>query len=425
MPALLAMLVAAALLGAPKAATSAPAQWTTPSSAEVRQILVRRIDAEHQGVGIVVGVIDSRGRRVVSYGALAKGDPRPLDGSTIFEIGSSTKVFTSLLLSDMVQRGEVALDDPIAKYLPKGLALPQRGGRQITLVDLATHTSGLPRMPTNFAPKYADNPYADYTVDQLYTFLAGYQLPRDIGSQYEYSNLGAGLLGQVLARRESVDYATALQRHVTGPLGMSSTVITLTPEMQQRLAAGYTATLDPARNWDLPTLAGAGALRSDANDLLTFLAAELGYQETPLAGAMKAQLSAVRRPTNIPNTQVALGWNVSTDARSEVVWHNGGTGGYRSFIGFNPQTGVGVVVLANVASAGGGDDIGFHILRGTPLAVLAPPTSHTAVSLDEGTLERLVGRYQLAPTVTMEVTREGRRLFAQLAPVHYRDTVIR
>src|SRR5262249_11166935 len=151
--------------------------------------------------GIVVGVIEPGGRRVVPYGGLAKGDPRTLDGDTVFEIGSITKVFTSLLLADAVKRREVALTDPISKFLPDRVKSPERGDRAITLQDLSTHTSGLPRLPANFAPKNASNPYADYSVEDLYQFLGGYQLTRDIGTQYEYSNLGGGLLGHVLALR--------------------------------------------------------------------------------------------------------------------------------------------------------------------------------------------------------------------------------
>jgi serine-type D-Ala-D-Ala carboxypeptidase/endopeptidase len=175
-------------------------QTALPSDQDIRKTLIDRIDRQHQSVGIVVGVIGPEGRRVVAYGQLEKGDPRALSGDTVFEIGSATKVFTALLLTDMVERGEVALDDPVAKYLPAGVQMPERNGRSITLVDLATHTSGLPRLPTNLAPKDPGNPYADYSVDELHEFLADYQLTRDIGSQYEYSNLGGGLLGYVLAR---------------------------------------------------------------------------------------------------------------------------------------------------------------------------------------------------------------------------------
>jgi serine-type D-Ala-D-Ala carboxypeptidase/endopeptidase len=181
------------------AQTTTPASSAAPPDAEIRRILAERIDVQKQGVGIVVGIIDAHGRRVVAYGALEKGDKRPLDGDTIFEIGSITKVFTALLAADMAQRGEVKLDDPIQEYLPPTVKIPERGGKQITLIDLATHTSGLPRMPENFRPKDPSRPYVDYTVDALYSFLSSYELRRDIGIKYVYSNLGFGLLGLGLA----------------------------------------------------------------------------------------------------------------------------------------------------------------------------------------------------------------------------------
>ena len=177
------------------AVAAAPAAAKALSDAEIRDILVERIDTQKQSVGIVVGVIRPEGRQVVAYGHLDKGDARPLDGDTVYEIGSVTKVFTSLLLADMVQRGEVSLNDPVAKYLPATVKMPTRNGRVITLEDLATHTSGLPVIPTNLKPKDTTNPYADYSVEQMYEFLSSYELTRDIGSKYEYSNLGARTVG--------------------------------------------------------------------------------------------------------------------------------------------------------------------------------------------------------------------------------------
>src|SRR5439155_24786957 len=135
--------------------------------ADIARILVDRIDVRREGVGIVVGVVDGSGRRIIAHGAFdAAAAARAVDGDTVFEIGSATKVFTSLLLSDAVRRGEVALDDPVSKFLPADVKVPERGGKKITLADLATHTSGLPRLPTNLAPKDMSNPYADYTVQQ-------------------------------------------------------------------------------------------------------------------------------------------------------------------------------------------------------------------------------------------------------------------
>jgi CubicO group peptidase (beta-lactamase class C family) len=408
------VLVCAALLLLPSfARAQAPA---VPSDAEIRRILADRIDVQKQSVGIVVGVIEPSGRRIVSYGHPAKDDARPLDGNTVYEIGSITKVFTSLLLADAVERGQVALNDPVSKFLPAKVKMPERGGRAITLVDLATHTSGLPRMPNNFAPKDPANPYADYSAENLYAFLSGYQLTRDVGAEYEYSNLGGGLLGHALTlQAHATDYEALVRERVIAPLGMTSTAVTLSPAMKSRLAAGYGATLQQVANWDVGTLAGAGGLRSTADDLLTFLAANLGYVKTPLAPAMAAMLN-VRRSTMSTNLSIALGWHVLTMNGREIVWHNGGTGGYRSFIGFDKDARVGVVVLSNAGTPAGPDDIGRHLLD-TRLPLLTPqaaPKTRTEVAVDPQVLEKYVGRFQLAPSAIITMTRDGNRLFTQL-----------
>ena len=380
-------------------------QSAVPSDSEIRSILVQRIDAMHRSVGIVVGVIGPEGRRVIGYGHLDKGDARRVDGDTIFEIGSATKVFTSLLLADMVQRGEVSLSDPVAKYLPPTVKVPERNGKQITLVDLATHTSGLPRLPANLAPKDPHNPYADYSVEHLYQFLSSYQLTRDIGSHYEYSNLGAGLLGVALARRAGTDYAHLVRSRICIPLGMNSTRATLTPDMKARLAVGHSGALEPVANWDFgPAMAGAGALRSSANDLLAILAASLGYTKTPLAPAMAAMLN-VRRPTGVQDLEIALGWHVFTAHAKLIVWHNGGTGGYRSFIGFDPERRVGVVVLSNAETPEGVDDIGRHLLDAqVPLMAL-----HSEIPINPHRFDAYVGYYQFTPNFILAVTRDGDR----------------
>jgi CubicO group peptidase (beta-lactamase class C family) len=402
------------------AAAAAPAlaqakPWTLPSAAEILAILKQRLDVERQGVGIVVGVIDAHGRRVVSHGALAKGDPRPLNGDTEFEIGSMTKVFTSLVLADMVRRGQVKLDDPVQKYLPAGVHVPERGGKQITLIDLATHTSGLPRMPTNFTPKDPSNPYADYDETKLFAFLNGYTLTRDIGAKYEYSNLAVGLLGTALAHRAGTDYPALVRERITGPLKMRDTTVRLSPDQQKRLAQGHSALMEPVPNWDLTALAGAGALRSTCNDLLVFLAAELGFGLSPLKAAMADQL-VPRRPTTLPNTEVALAWHITHYANADVVWHNGGTGGYRTFFGFDPKARIGAVVLTNAATRAGGDDIGYHLLAGRPIARLdPPPPPRIAIPLPADQLAAYVGAYALPLGRKLLVTQDGARLFAQVS----------
>ena len=400
------------LLSGHLALAQSTAPSTMPSDADIRKILVERIDTQQQGVGIVVGVIDAQGRRVIAHGSAEVSAPRPVSGDTVFEIGSATKVFTSLLLADAVQRGEVALDDPIAKYLPPEVKVPQRAGRQITLQDLATHTSALPRLPSNLAPADPTNPYADYTVQQLYAFLSSYELPRDIGSRYEYSNFGAGLLGHVLARRAGVDYETLVRTRITGPLGMTSTAIALSEPLKQRLAAGHNAERARVPNWDLPTLAGAGALRSTANDLLVFLAAQLGATPSPLSAPMASMLKT-RHPTSAPVLEIALGWHIlATPSGREIVWHNGGTGGYRSFVGFDPKARTGVVVLSNMSTMAGVDDIGRHLLDRT-LPLLPAPVARKEISVSVETLDRHVGKYELKPGFILAITREGAHLFLQ------------
>jgi CubicO group peptidase (beta-lactamase class C family) len=405
-------LIFAATLFTSGAAGQSMSNSPVPSDTEIRNILVQRIDTYHQGVGIVVGVIEPKGRRIVAYGTLNQGDGRTLDGDTIFEIGSVTKVFTSLLLADMVKRGELALSDPVAKYLPPEVKVPERAGRSITLLDLSTHTSGLPRLPSNLQRRDLADPYADYTAERLYQFLSTYQLTRDIGSDFEYSNLGGGLLGFALARRAGMDYEALVRSRVAAPLGMNSTGITLTPEMKARLAVGHNDELKAVSNWNFQALAGCGALRSSVNDMLTFLAANLGYVKSPLAPAMASML-AVRRPTGSPRLgEIGLGWLIVKPSNHELVWHNGGTGGYRSFVGFAPNARVGVVVLSNTFTPTGVDDIGMHLLD-SHAPLMAPPKEHKEIAVDPKLYDAYVGQYQLAPNFILTVTREGDELFVQ------------
>jgi D-alanyl-D-alanine-carboxypeptidase/D-alanyl-D-alanine-endopeptidase len=395
------------------------AQSPMPSNEGIRKILVDRLGDHSDRAGIVVGIIEPAGRRIIAQGRFDKNDTRLLNGDTVFEIGSITKVFTSLLLADMVQRGEVALTDPVAKYLPAGVKMPERGGRVITLEDLARHRSGLPRLPTNFdASADPKNPYASYSVKQLYEFLSSYTLPRDIGAEFEYSNLGGGLLGHVLALAAGKDYETLIRARICKPLGMASTAITLSPDMKSHLAIGHDNRFEPTPNWDLPTLAGAGALRSTANDMLTFLAAQLGLIKSDLGSAIAATRSKWM-PAGA-GMEIGLGWLKRPKAGSEIIWHNGGTGGYRSFAGFDPKAQIGVVVLSNVYTTAGVDDIGFHLLDtesgllppNSPL--LQPPQEHKEITLDSNILDRYVGKYQFVPNVFMTITRNSNQLSAQL-----------
>lgn len=406
-----AILMMAVMVGCPAFSQQEPA----PSSvAEIQGILRQRVDVENRSVGIVVGLIDAHGKRIVGHGRIGNAGTRQPDGDTVFEIGSVTKVFTSLLLADFVQHSEVELNDPGSKFLPDSVKMPTRDGREITLADLATHTSGLPRMPSNLRPKDALNPYADYSVEQMYAALSNTKLNGNIGEKYEYSNLATGLLGHLLALRAGTDYETLIRTRVCKPLAMTSTMIKLTPDAQQRLAAGHNEMLDETPNWDLPTLAGTGAIRSTASDMLKFVEACMGLTKTSLDSAILEQLK-IRKSTGIPDLQIALGWHISTKYHNELVFHNGQTGGYHSFIGFDKKRGVGVVVLANTATDI--DDIGMHLLDARhPLKKYTPFKKRTTIKLDPKILQSYLGEYVLAPTFVMAITQDPQkegRLFVQ------------
>ena len=235
---------------------------------------------------------------------------------------------------------------PVQGLLGDEVRVPMRDGAEITLGRLATHSSGLPRLPDNLAPADWANPYADYTVEHLYEFLAGHKLARGIGKAVEYSNLGYGLLGHALTLAEGTDYETLIARRILEPLEMSDTAVELTPPLRERLAPGHDEELQPVPNWDIPALAGAGALRSTVNDLLTFLEANLGLRQTPLREAMaRTHVPQVTDPGL--GMDIGLAWIIADEGDRRIVWHNGATGGYSSFIGFDPETREGVVVLSN------------------------------------------------------------------------------
>jgi CubicO group peptidase (beta-lactamase class C family) len=271
----------------------------------------------------------------------------------------------------------------------------------------------LPRLPDNLKPKDPNNPYADYSVEQMYQFLSGHTLTRDIGEKYEYSNFGAGLLGHILALRAGTDYETLVVKRICQPLKMDATRVHLSPQMQSRLATGHDQGGNAVMGWDLPTLAGAGALRSTANDMLKFLAANMGLNKSSLWTAMQKS-HAVQKSTGIPDLKIGLGWHILSKYGTELVWHNGGTGGYHSFMGFDKKKGLGVVVLSN--STNDIDDIGLHLLESKyALAKYEPPKERKAISLDPKILEAYVGQYELTPAILITVTRDGNKLYAQAA----------
>jgi CubicO group peptidase (beta-lactamase class C family) len=374
-----------------------------PNDAELMSLLKQRVDTQRWATGVVLGISSPGGRRIVAYGQVDSNDPRSVGGDTVFEIASLTKVFTSLLLADMAVRGELSLQAPVATCLrSKSRDLPARNGKQIAFIDLATHSSGLPLRPTNLASQTGANKYAGYTSTQLYQALGAFTLERDIGSSFEYSNWGYGLLGDALARCADTSYAALLHERITQPLGMSDTRLVPSAQMKSRAAVGHDEQFAPTTAGDFGALEGAGGLYSTANDLIKFIEAFLGRRQTTLGPAMATML-AETRPGDNPSTRIGLGWRISTDDDHQVVWSNGRSDGFRSFMGYDPQRRIGVVALANAATDVGVDDIGNYVLDSRQ----QPVHPHERIVLSAAVLERYIGQYRYEDGSVMSIIRDG------------------
>ena len=301
-----------------------------------------------------------------------------VDENTIFSIGSATKVFTTTLLADMVNKGLIMLNDPIEKYLPSNVTVPQYNGHKITIEDLATHTSGLPEFPDNYCPSFDPaktevvdsvqyrtdvmNCTKNYTFDQFYQALSNFTLTREPGSQVEYSTFGTGLLGHILTLKSNMSsFDKLLEHNILDVLGMNDTSFGLSDSQESRLAVGH------LNGQELPTwnmsssLAPGGALHSSVSDMLKFLSANMGLIKTKLDDAMQ-ESHLIRLSTGqiLPNNlqtsdknnniglYVGLGWFITTNFGHEIIWHNGATvGGYNAYMAFNPVTERGIVILCS------------------------------------------------------------------------------
>ncbi len=367
----------ATLLVAALAAAAAP---EFDVEAEVRARAERTL--EDAGiVGLVVGTLAHGEARTQGFGRLAADVEATPDGETLFEIGSITKTFTGLLLALAVERGEVQLDTEIAELLPEPDVAPAFGDAPIRLEHLVTHTSGLPRMPPDFRPKDPRNPFDDYEAADLYASLSRTELAQAPGARYAYSNYGAGLLGHLLERAGGASYEELVLKRICEPLGLRDTRATLAEAARARLAPGHAANGSPRAGWTFSALAGAGALRSSAADMLRFARANLQPDATPIGAALRASR---RRLFALPGGGgVAMGWHVEADG---TVWHNGGTGGYRSILLFDEADAVAVVVLANTMTDRV-DRLGREVLT------LLRRAQRTTIELTAKELKRYAGTY--------------------------------
>ncbi len=342
-----------------RAADEKPSPWEGKVDA-----LVRPLMAKKKTPGLVVGVMTpGGGREFFCYGELKAGGPRP-SADTLFEIGSVSKPITGLMLALMAEKGEVKLDDPARRHIPKGLVVPRRGEREITLLELATHTSGLPRNPPNQQrlvlkdAAVAVNPYGTYDAKSLADGLAEIRLKDEARPGFAYSNLGAGLLGEALAHRAGMSYPELARALVFGPLNMKDTSAAPSRGQRGRMATGHGGNGKALPGWTFLTLHGCGAVCSTPNDLLAFHEAYCGRAATRLRKAMRATLE--RRSAAFGRTGTGLGWFVQEVAGRTAWWHNGGTSGFKTCNWFCEKPPVALVILCNSGSDAVDDGRDFY-----------------------------------------------------------------
>jgi len=361
-------------------------------------------------VGLVVGVLQDGAITVRGYGRVTKEKPDLPDGNTVYEIGSITKVFTGILLADAVSRKLAALDDPVQKFLPDDVKVPKHRDAPIRLVHLTTHTSALPRMPITFRPADPRDPFADYSKQLLYQGLAEITLQRPPGQDYLYSNLGVGLLGHVVTViNRSSGYETLLHERITKPLGLADTRITLTAAMRKRLATPYTADGQPRSNWGFDVLVGCGGIRSTANDMLRFASHNLAKDDDPDLHDLRQAMAAARAPHHNPGfmkrlqgkTRVGLGWHMGS--LPHTVWHNGGTGGYRTYLAIHNKKKFAVVVLANTTSSKV-DELANRVFLLVLGRKVSPLRIRKAIAVDRDVLAGYVGEYRLTKQARFTIT---------------------
>ena len=347
---------------------------------EIKALINDRLDKNKTNAAIAIGFIDPNGTQFYGHGKISNTSNATVDENTIFAIGSTTKVFTTTLLADMVNKGLIMLNDPIEKYLPSNVTVPQYNGHKITIEDLATHTSGLPEFPDNYCPyfdpaktavqdsiqyrKNLMNCTKNYTFDQFYQGLSNITLSREPGSKVEYSTFGIGLLGHILTLKSNMSsFDELLDHNILDVLGMNDTGFGLSESQKSRLAVGHFNGQElPTFNMSSP-IAPGGALHSTVSDMLKFLSANMGLIKTILDGAMQ-ESHLIRHSTGqiLPNNlqasdnnnwlYVGLGWFITTNLGHEVIWHNGATlGGYNAYMAFNPTTDRGIVILCSTGTS--------------------------------------------------------------------------
>ncbi|CCG98459.1 beta-lactamase [Fibrella aestuarina BUZ 2] len=305
--------------------------------------LVRQVIDQKRPTSLSIGIIDGLTRRTYGYGETFAGSGQIPDTTTVYEIGSITKTMTATLLALAIQAKKLTLKTPVNTFLPDSIPLLQRDSVVVTVETLANHTSGLPRLPTTIGTGTFDpqDPYRHFDRQRLFSYLRTATLASKPGTTYQYSNLGAGLLGTLLEIVWGRSYEQLIQEQICRPLHLTKTSSQLIASLEATMAQGFDDQFRPMSAWRFQSLAGAGAVRSTIADMIRYAQAQLA-STTPLSQAMTIAQEPTFAKNGVP--VIGLGWHYMPNG---WIWHNGGTGGYSSFICLNRRTQQAIVVLTN------------------------------------------------------------------------------
>ncbi|NNE01420.1 MAG: serine hydrolase [Pirellulaceae bacterium] len=405
---LLTLSIAAAEDNATKQQKNSPSKDSIAKASQIKQLVQAYVDADLVNA-VSVGVVQADKQWTAHFGELSQNQPVAPTDQTIYEIGSMSKVFTGILLGHAVETKTVTLDQPIGELVPEISKKNPTVGQSIQLVHLATHNSGLPRMPDNWKPAQPNDPYVDYDRKLLIEFLSGVKTTREVNLKTEYSNLGMGSLGDLLSIKADVSYEKLLESVIAGPLKMSDTTISLSEEQAARFAPPHNAARTAESPWNFDALAGAGGIRSTVSDMNRFMQAMIDPPDSELGRAIDLAWKQ-HAPSRDGYFAIGLGWHIARDGSTR--WHNGQTGGYHSMMLVNRDLQAGVVVLSNTAT-GQIDSIAESIIGLLAGQKLTLPKFEKEVDVDAETMKRLVGKYQIVPAFVLDVRVEKDQLMVQ------------
>lgn len=360
--------------------------------------------------GLSIGYIEGENFGIVHLGS-SNAAKKKANYSTLYEIGSISKIFTSLLLADAVVRGEIDLNAAADVDNPAGIRFPSRAGRSIQWIDLSTHRSGLPRLAGNFQPADPTNPYRDYDSKMAAAFLTQYELPRAPGESQEYSNFAASVLGYLLAEKAGKSYDELLREKITGPLEMTDCTVSLTSDQAKRLATPHAKFGAVASPWTFADLPGAGGIHASMRDMMRFAKAQLNPPAGPLGKAIELTWKQ-HRAADASGPAMGLGWIIAGDG--ETRWHNGGTGGFASAIFINRKLNSAVIVLSNTSASNILEPLATQILlkaAGQDVKLESDDAAEDNAAnrkagkraIDANLRRRLAGRYELNPSFIFTV----------------------